>query len=178
MKRIRTTFLFMIIMTVITGLFYPLMVTVFATAFFPSQANGSLITLSKKEIGSSLIAQKFTRPDYFWPRPSAVNYNPMPSGGSNLAVSSSGFQKQIATTNRSLTPDMKTASGSGLDPDISIESAMIQLERIAKARHWTEADRLKGLKLIEKIAMGRDLKIFGEPRINVLKLNLELDRMK
>lgn len=167
MKLIRTTLIFFLLMTIITGILYPLLITVYAGTFFPNQANGSFINVEGKEIGSALIAQKFTNFKYFWPRPSAVDYNPMPSGGSNLAVSSPAFKKQKAT-----------ASGSGLDPDISIEDAMMQFKRVANARHWSQSDRQKALKLIEKSALGRDFKILGEPRINVLQLNLELDRIK
>lgn len=177
MKLIKTTFLFFVVMTIITGIVYPIVMTLFATAFFPYQANGSFVVKDGKEVGSSLIAQKFAKPEYFWPRPSAVNYNPMPSGASNVAVSSKTFRKQLASRDRSLPAEMAMSSGSGLDPEISIASAVKQLDRVAKARHWTDLERKQALKLIKKIALGRDFRILGEPRINVLKLNLEVDKL-
>jgi K+-transporting ATPase ATPase C chain len=187
MKAIKTAFLLFLVMTLLTGVFYPLAVTALAQGFFPFQANGSLIDdpLGRK-IGSELIAQKFISPRYFWPRPSAVDYNPLPSGGSNLAVGSQAFQKQIVDqrqlwvsanpTAKDIPADLLTASASGLDPHISVESALLQVDRIVQARHWALAQKRAVLKLIQTHTEGRTWGILGEPRVNVLKLNMALDK--
>ena len=175
-----------IIFAVITGLFYPAFITGVAQVAFPHQANGSIIVHNNVIIGSELIGQNFTDDIYFHGRPSAagVGYDAMLSGGSNLGPSNLLLRQRITTdinesrlnaaTNQdgTIPVDAVTASGSGLDPDITIANALVQVPRVAKARNISE-ENLKGL--IEKNIEGRDLGVFGEPRINVLKLNLALD---
>ena len=168
---------------------YPLMVWGIAQGAFPRQANGSLIKPGGEIVGASLIAQRFGGPTYFHPRPSAAGkgYEAANSGGSNLGPTS---QKLIETvkehisayrTINELEPripipaDAVTASGSGLDPHISLENALLQAPRVAKARHLNE-EIVK--RKVAAHAEGRDLGIFGEPRVNVLMLNLDLDGMR
>jgi potassium-transporting ATPase potassium-binding subunit len=171
---------------VLTGLLYPAVVTGIAQVAFPEQANGSLITHDGQIIGSSLIGQNFTSDKYFHSRPSAAGsgYDAMSSGGSNLAPSNPALRTRVkATVNESIangevTPngtapvDMVTTSASGLDPHITIANALLQIPRVAKARNISE-DTLT--RIVASHLEGRDLGIFGEPRINVLPLNLALD---
>lgn len=174
-----------IALTVITGLIYPLAVTGAAQVLFHHQANGSLITRNGAVIGSSLIAQSFTKPEYFHPRPSAAGsngYDPTSSGGSNLGPTNPDLAKRLqkdAAAYRSdnqsgglIPADAITASGSGLDPDISIANARVQAARVANTR-GTSVERIEGL--LDSAIDGRDLGFLGEPRVNVLKLNLALD---
>ena len=163
-------------LTVLTGLLYPLAVTSYALVVHPEKAKGSLITLMGKPAGSSLIAQKFTGAQYFHPRPSAVDYNPLPSGGSN--ASPAGKALRAAAELRAgaewvNTPDMIYASASGLDPHISPAAANAQCERVALARGAAKVDIMS---LIDAATEPRQFGILGEPRVNVLPLNLELDR--
>ncbi len=171
---------------IITGLLYPAVVTGIAQVAFPHQANGSLITKDNQIIGSSLLGQNFTSDRYFHSRPSAAGtgYDPTQSGGSNLAPSNPLLRARIkAAMNTSRTTgetnpdgtipvDAVTASGSGLDPDITLANALIQIPRVAKARNITE-DNLT--RIVADHMEGRDFGVFGEPRINVLLLNLALD---
>ncbi|MGH9429933.1 MAG: potassium-transporting ATPase subunit KdpC [Terriglobia bacterium] len=177
----------MLVMTVLTGLIYPGVVTGICQVLFPARANGSLLKVDGKEVGSALIGQNFTRPQYLHPRPSAAGnngYDPTASGGSNLGPTSQKlmdrvkssieqFRKENPGYTGPIPADMVTASGSGLDPDISPASAEAQAARIAKARGVTE-DQI--LQLIGKQTQGRALEFIGEPRVNVLKTNLALDR--
>ena len=177
----------MAILTVLTGLIYPGVVTGLCQVFFRKQANGSLIVRNGRLIGSSLIGQNFSRPEYFHPRPSAAGkdgYDPTASGGSNLGPTSQKlydrtkaaidqFRKENPDFSGSIPADAVTASGSGLDPDISIANARAQAVRVAKAR---SASATRVQQLISSKTEGRDLGFLGEPRVNVLKLNLELDR--
>ncbi len=151
-----------ILMIVITGTLYTGMVTLFGNVLFPEQVQGSLIMKDQNIIGSKLIAQKFSSDKYFWPRPSASDYNAVPSSGSNLGP-----------TSKDLKPT--SSSASGLDPDISPESAFYQIPRIAKARSLNseQAERLK--KLITEYIQEKDFGFLGEARVNVLELNLILD---
>jgi potassium-transporting ATPase KdpC subunit len=172
--------------TILTGLIYPGVLTALCQLVFPHQANGSLISDGRRIVGSSLLGQNFSRPDYFHPRPSAAGngYDPLASGGSNLGPTN---QKLIARISaainkarkenpeyRGLVPvDMVTASASGLDPDISPAAAGIQLQRVAKMRGISIGELQK---LVTKMTAWPDLGFLGEPRINVMELNLELDR--
>lgn len=168
-----------IFLSILTGIIYPLLITLIAQTVFPRQSNGSLVTIENKIMGSELISQNFNDQKYFWPRPSAVNYDSKSSGGTNLSVTSKqllvnykaniqryGSQEKIPPT------DLLFASASGLDPDISPEAAYYQLERIAKARNLSQ-DFIK--RVIENNYENRQLTILGEPRVNVLKLNIALD---
>jgi len=173
--------------TVLTGFLYPGLVTGVCQVIFPRQANGSLVEVNGKVVGSSLIGQNFTRPEYFHPRPSAAGsdgYDASASAASNygptnqklidrVKTSADAFRKENPDYQGPIPADIVTASGSGLDPDISRAAAEAQAVRIAKARGVTEQQVRQ---LIASQTEGRYLGFLGEPRINVLGLNLELDR--
>jgi potassium-transporting ATPase KdpC subunit len=173
-------------MTVLTGLAYPLAITGMCQLLFRDKANGSPITVNGQVIGSKLIGQNFTKPEYFHPRPSAAGsggYDATASGGSNLGptnknlidrvqASINEFWKENPDYHGAIPADFLTASGSGLDPHISPASAEAQAERVAKARR-TSVDRVRAF--IALHTEGRDLGFLGEPRVNVLLLNLALD---
>ena len=176
-----------VLLTVLTGLAYPFLVTGVCQALFREKANGSLIVQNRQVIGSSLIAQNFTRPEYFHPRPSAAGnggYDPTSSSPSNLGptnqklydrvkAAAEQFRKDNPTYLGPIPADALTASGSGLDPDISIANANAQAERVARVRNISPAQVES---IIASATHGRDLGFLGEPRVNVLTLNLELDR--
>jgi potassium-transporting ATPase KdpC subunit len=186
---VRPAVILFLILTAITGIAYPLVVTGIAQLIFPRQAAGSLIVKDGKPVGSALIGQRFSDPRYFWSRPSATApqpYNGMASGGSNLGplnpALTDAVKSDIAAL-RAADPgnaapipvDLVTASGSGLDPDISVAAANYQLERVARARHLPPSVVSA---LIAAHSRGRLLGILGEPRVNVLELNLALDALK
>lgn len=163
-------------MTLLTGVAYPLLIATIAQLAMPSLANGSLLHTKGRVVGSSLIAQKTTDDGYFWPRPSAIDYNPIaPSGGSNLGPTSRKLKDEVAERKNRLghqaPAELLYASGSGLDPHISLEAAYFQIARIAKARSITEKE-LKNL--IDHSAEGGLFGIGGKRYINVLKLNEKL----
>lgn len=176
----------LIVLTVLTGVIYPLALTGIAQFVFPAQANGSLIEANGQPVGSRLIGQPFDDPRYFWGRPSATSpfsYNAAASSGSNLGPSSGDLHetvRQCVADLRTADPtnvdpipvDLVTGSASGLDPDISVAAARYQVPRIAHIRDIPEA-RL--LELIDQHTTGRVLGFLGEPRVNVLALNLALD---
>ena len=197
LKEIRPALVFVVALTLITGLVYPLVMTGIAGAIFPRQAQGSLIEQDGKVIGSSLIGQEFTSDRYFHGRPSATvapdpadatktvpaPYNAANSGGSNLGPTNKalvervqGDVEKLKQENPSLPVpiDLVTTSGGGLDPHISPEAALFQVPRVAKARNMPE-DRLRAL--VNEHIEGRTLGLLGEPRVNVLALNLALDRV-
>jgi K+-transporting ATPase ATPase C chain len=170
---------------VLLGIGYPLVVTAIAAVMFPHKAGGSLILKDGQVIGSALLAQSFTSDKYFHPRPSAAGngYDATASGGTNLAQSSAKLVQRIqgdidklAAQNpgKPVPIDMVTTSGSGLDPDITPDNAYYQAPAVAKARGLTE-DQVRGL--IAQQIKGRDLGFLGEPRVNVLELNLALDKI-
>ncbi len=176
----------LIIFTVITGIAYPLLVTGIAQAVFPYQANGSLIVKDGKVVGSALIGQVFDDPKYFWGRPSATSpfgYNAASSSGSNLSPTNPDLIKAVQgrvdalraadPENKAPVPvDLVTASASGLDPHISPAAALYQVSRVARERKLSP-DAVRAL--VEKHTEGRTLGFLGEPRVNVLALNLALD---
>jgi potassium-transporting ATPase KdpC subunit len=176
-----------VLLTVLTGLLYPGIITGFCQVFFRNQANGSLVVQNNQVIGSELLAQNFTKPGYFHPRPSAAGtngYDPTASTGSNFGptnqklydrvkASAEQFRKENPNYTGPIPADALTASGSGLDPQISVANANAQAARVAKARG---ASAFKVESLIASKTERRDLGFLGEPRVNVLKLNLELDR--
>ncbi|NOU48721.1 MAG: potassium-transporting ATPase subunit KdpC [Bacteroidales bacterium] len=173
--------------TILTGIIYPLLVTGIVQVIFPAKANGSLITKNNQTIGSELIGQQFDSVIYFSARPSAVSYNPLPSGGSNFGLTNTRLnvlvaerKQQFITFNQldSLTvipSEMLFASASGLDPHISPQAAMLQVVRIAKARNFDQNEKQQLVKLITTLTETPQLGFLGEERINVLLLNLELD---
>jgi potassium-transporting ATPase KdpC subunit len=198
LREIRPAILVLVLLTLITGLVYPLAMTAITGAIFPKQAQGSLIARDGRVIGSALIGQEFKEEKYFHGRPSATTapdpadstktvpapYNAANSGGSNLGPTSKPLNERIKedvdrlkTENPSagVPIDLVTASGSGLDPDISPEGALFQVPRVAKARNMPE-DRVR--QLVAENTSGRFAGLLGEPRVNVLALNLALDAAK
>jgi potassium-transporting ATPase KdpC subunit len=183
---LRPTVVLFVLLTALTGFVYPLLVTSIARVAFPDEAGGSLIVRSGKPVGSRLIGQSFSEPKYFWSRPSATApqpYNGTASGGSNLGplnpALTDGIKVRIAALqaaspgNRAPVPvDLVTASASGLDPEISVAAAQYQSERVARARGLRAAVVQS---LVAKYTQGRLWGILGEPRVNVLALNLALD---
>ena len=176
-----------LLLTILTGLVYPGVVTGVCQLLFRNQANGSLIVQNGNVIGSSLIGQNFAKPEYFHPRPSAAGndgYDPTASQGSNLGptsqklydrmkASADQFRKENPAYSGSIPADALTASGSGLDPDISLANVSAQAARVAQARNvpLSSIERL-----ITSATKSRDIGFLGEPRVNVLELNLTLDR--
>jgi K+-transporting ATPase ATPase C chain len=173
---------FLLVMTVLTGIIYPFIMTGVAQFIFPAKANGSLVMKNGKIAGSELIGQKFDSSIYFWSRPSVIDYNPLPSGASNLGPTSE--RSKLFATNNSITltsaipKEMIFASASGLDPHISPEAALLQLNRVVKARNLNELQKQKVQQLIKTKTEGPEFYLFGEPRINVFELNLALDTIR
>jgi len=195
LREIRPAIVLLLALTLITGLAYPLAMTGIAGVLFPRQAQGSLIEKDGKVVGSALIGQEFKDDKYFHGRPSATTapdpadssktvpapYNAANSGGSNLGPTSKALNDRIKedveklkaeNPGSSVPVDLVTTSGSGLDPDISPEAALFQVPRVAKARNMPE-ERVRDL--VNKTTQGRLLRLLGEPRVNVLALNLALD---
>ena len=184
--QLRPALMMLLVLTVLTGVMYPLAVTGLAHLLFPTQANGSLMTRDGKVIGSELIGQYFDEPQYFWGRPSATApypYNAAASSGSNLGPTNpvliEAVKKRVAALraadpgNEAPVPvDLVTASGSGLDPHISPAAALYQVHRVARVRGVQES-QVKDLVALH--TEGRQFGLLGEPRVNVLKLNLALD---
>lgn len=197
LREVRPAIVMIVCLTILTGLVYPLAMTGIAQALFPQQANGSLIEKGGKAIGSELIGQNFTKPGYFHGRPSATTdtdpkdptktipspYNAANSGGSNAGPTSKTLIERVQGDVKALkeenpnTPipvDLVTASASGLDPDISPAAALFQVPRVAKERGLPE-QRVRDL--VTSNTEGRFLGVIGEPRVNVLKLNMALDAL-
>jgi K+-transporting ATPase ATPase C chain len=196
LREVRPAIVLLVLMTVLTGLIYPLAITGVAQVIFPHQANGSLITIGDKTVGSELIGQNFADPKYFHGRPSATSEPdpkdpsktvPVPyaadnSVGSNLGPTSKALIDRVKTDAEALKQengapipvDLVTTSASGLDPDITPAAAEFQVPRVAAARNLT-AEHVRTL--VAEMTEGRLLGIFGEPHVNVLKLNLALDAL-
>jgi K+-transporting ATPase ATPase C chain len=185
-SQLKPAIVILALMTLITGLAYPLAVTGIAQVIFPHQANGSLISINGKVVGSELIGQQFSEPKYFWGRLSATGpypYNAAASSGSNLGPTNPALVDEVKSRiqalqaadpgNKNPIPvDLVTSSGSGLDPNISPAAAIYQAPRVARARGLSETQVLA---LIRQHTQGRLLGFMGEPRVNVLELNLALD---
>lgn len=164
-------------MTVLLGFIYPLGITLVAQGFFPHQANGSLVNWNGRTVGSSLLAQKTVSEKYFWPRPSASDFGAVPSGASNLGATSQALKKAVEERKgQGLSQDLLFSSASGLDPHISIDAALSQVPRIVQSRLLSENDSGKLVEMIRSSQEKRDFGIFGEPRINVMLLNMEMDK--
>jgi len=186
--QLRPAIMITLVLCVLTGLIYPGVVTGLAQALFQSQANGSLVTINGKVVGSALIGQSFTRAEYFHSRPSAAGggYDATSSGGSNkgptdtkladtlIAMRVDSAVASLRVAKGAVPSDLVTASASGLDPDISPANAQLQVGRVARARH---ADSTALRKLVDTHTQGRQFGIFGEPRVNVLLLNIAVDSL-
>lgn len=184
---IKTACLITGVLILLTCCLYPLAVWGLAQVIFPGNANGSVVTGDGRPVISTLIAQPFSGEEYFHPRPSAVDYNPSGSGGSNLGPLSAKlidsvrlraqrYREENGLPSNAVVPvDAVTASGSGLDPHISVENALLQADRVARARGVTVSFIRK---MIETYTEGRDLWILGQPRVNLIKLNLALDELR
>jgi potassium-transporting ATPase KdpC subunit len=184
-RQLQIAFWMTLVTTVLCGVLYPLVAAALARAFFPARANGELIERSGKVIGSRLIGQPFSSPGYFHSRPSAAGsgYDPLASGGSNLGPTNRQLIKRVKADLEKLERenpgvpvpvDLVTASASGLDPDISPAAAEFQIPRVARERGMSEAE-LRAL--VRKHTRGRQFDFLGEPRVNVLELNLDLDSL-
>lgn len=183
--QIRAAIVMTLVLCVITGLAYPGVVTALAQLLFPHQADGSLVTVDGRVVGSALIGQPFTQPYYFHPRPSTTGYDAAASAATNKGPTDSSLAAIVAaradsvraregTAAERLPADMLTASASGIDPHISPASARLQVARVARARG---ADSVAVRALVDRMTEGRQFGIFGEPRVNVLLLNIALDSL-
>jgi K+-transporting ATPase ATPase C chain len=185
-KQLRPAILMTVVLCAVTGLIYPGVVTGLAQMLFPRQANGSLVTVNGRVVGSALIGQQFTQPYYFHSRPSAAGkgYDPTASGGTNKGPTDAKLADTMVAARvdsamaidhaakGAVPSDMATASGSGLDPHISPANAYLQVARVARARG---ADSARVRALVDAHVEGRQFGFFGEPRVNVLLLNIALD---
>ena len=190
MKTVAISLKIFLFFTILTGVIYPLLVTGIAQVVFPGKANGSLIVNDNKTVGSELIGQQFDSVTYFSSRPSAVSYNPLPSGASNYGLTSVKLknlvterqQKFIAYNHldslAEIPSEMLFASASGLDPHISPQAALLQAGRIAQARNFNASEKLNLLQCIKDLTEAPQFLILGEVRVNVLLLNLRLDEIK
>lgn len=176
------------LLTILLGVAYPLVITGIAQLAFPEKANGSLIVQGNKVVGSEWIGQKFDSVVYFSSRPSATDYNPMPSGGFNLGPTSSKLRQLVAerqaqfiefnqlTDSEEVPSEMLLSSASGLDPHISPKAALMQVERIVRVRQLDETKKKQLIQVIKELSESPQFSFLGENRINVLALNLELDK--
>jgi len=191
MKTVITSLRIFLFFTVVTGIAYPLLVTGIARLLFPFQANGSLIMKDNRPVGSAMIGQSFdTSQIYFSSRPSAVSYNPLPSGGSNLGWTSRQLKELVErrrtefirrnnlADSAKVPPEMLFASGSGLDPHISPEAAMLQVDRVCRARHFSISQEARLKNILAGLTDPPQFLCLGQRRINVLLLNLETDKLK
>jgi K+-transporting ATPase ATPase C chain len=190
MKQLFIAMRVFIVLTILTGFLYTFAITAIARIIFPNAAGGSLIVTDGHVRGSRLIAQEFSGAGYFQARPSAISYNPLPSGGSNLSVISHDLKKSMddrraafdsangLTSDVSVPPDMLFTSGSGLDPHTSPEAARLQINRIAGQRHMTSLQKEALAAMVERSIEQPQFGFLGMPRVNVLMLNCMLDNVK
>ncbi len=188
MKTILISLKIFLVMTILTGVIYPLLITIIGQTAFTSRANGSMIVVNNITVGSELIGQKFIGSQYFSGRPSSIDYNPLPSCGSNLSITSEDLKLKVKRNiavfdsinqipvSQSIPYEMLYASGSGVDPHISVMAALLQINRICKTRKLSNSDMLQIENLISQSTESRQLGFLGEERVNVLKLNIELDK--
>ena len=186
-KQINTSLKFLVLMIILTGFIYPGLVTLVTTFIFSKEAQGSLIEKNGIIIGSEIIGQHLKDQKYFLPRPSVNDYNPLPSGGSNLGLLNPLLRQNAKVREQAFLKDneiekdlavpseMITASGSGLDPHISPEAALLQVKRVASERGLDQKEQEQIVKIIHDLTENRQYSIFGEPRINVFRLNLMID---
>jgi K+-transporting ATPase ATPase C chain len=189
MKTLIVSLKIFLFFTVLTGIIYPLFVTGIAQIVIPSKANGSMIIKDNKAIGSELIGQQFDSSIYFTSRPSANSYNTLPSGGTNYGLTNSKLKKLVDVRRRKfiafnqldslveIPSEMLFASASGLDPHISPEAALLQVDRIAKVRGFSPSQKQQLIDLLHNKSEKSHFTLLGEPRINVLELNLDLDNL-
>lgn len=175
------------LLTILTGIIYPITITFIVQSIFPYKANGSIVTRNGSVVGSELIGQNFTSDKYFHSRPSATDYNPLPSGGSNYGPTSKALQNSMnvnkdqfieqnqLSSNTIIPSEMLFASASGLDPHISPTATLLQIARIVRARGLDSARVIRVHTLVQQFTESPQWNIFGQERINVLKLNLALD---
>ncbi|MCX6646413.1 MAG: potassium-transporting ATPase subunit KdpC [bacterium] len=183
MRNLKSGILIFLIMAVLTGVVYPLVITVISQTAFPDKANGSLLSGDGEIHGSILAGQKFTLPEYFWPRPSISEYNALPSGASNQGPTSEALRQAVEDRSRELTPyisgqipaDLLLASGSGLDPHISPDAALVQIDHVAQARNLSAEQKAHLRELVNQYIEQPQWGVFGAPRVNVLRLNLAVD---
>ncbi len=190
MNTLAKTFRFFLVLTFLVGVVYPLAVTTIAQVFFHSQAEGSQLVVNGKLLGSALLSQKTGSPKYFWPRPSAGDYATVASGASNLGPTSEALKEAITdrvaklrtachvSAETPLPDDMVTTSGSGVDPHITPAAARLQIDRIAAARNLTSAQKEQLAALVTQFTEGPQLGFLGEPRVNVLLINVALDELR
>jgi len=190
MKTVTTALKIFLLLTLLTGIIYPLAITGIAQVLFPEKANGSIITKNHKTIGSELIGQQFDSTIYFTSRPSAISYNPQPSGGSNYSLTNSKLKTLVAErkyqflkfnqldTLTEIPSEMLFGSASGLDPHISPKAALLQVNRIAKARSFNEPQKQKLIQCINDCKEAPQFFVLGDERVNVLLLNLKLNSIK
>ena len=183
MKNLKSALILYGALTLLLGAAYPALVTVAVRAVFPKPAAGSLVRVDGEVIGSSLLAQAFDSPAYFWPRPSAGNYGAVPSAASNLGPTSAGLKQAVEERKTRLAPffsgpvpaELLLASGSGLDPHLSPEAALAQIGHVARARRLNAEAREQLTALVNEQIEGPQWGVLGRPRVNVLLLNLALD---
>jgi K+-transporting ATPase ATPase C chain len=189
MKTIMISLKIFLFFTVLTGIIYPLFITGIAQLIFPAKANGSIIVKNNKIVGSELIGQQFDSTIYFTSRPSAISYNPLPSGGSNYGLTNIKLKNLVDLRKNkfiefnqldSLTAipsEMLFASASGLDPHISPQAALLQVDRIIRARNFNSVQKQQILQCIKDFTEAPQFSLLGNERINVLVLNLEIDKL-
>jgi len=189
MKTLIISLKLLVFMTLLTGIVYPVFIYLVAKTIFPQKSEGSFVKVNEKIIGSELVGQKFTSKKYFQSRPSAVDFQPMPSGGSNLAPTSQTLKNTVDSLRRAyivfnelsentdVPPDAVFSSASGIDPHISPVNALLQSDRVSKERNFNLNKKKELLELIKRLTENPQYGFLGEERINVLYLNLELDKL-
>jgi K+-transporting ATPase ATPase C chain len=189
LKRLIISLKIFLFFTVLTGIIYPLLITGVAQVLFPEKANGSFILIDNNKVGSELIGQQFVSKTYFVSRPSAISYNPLPSGGSNYGLTNTKLKNLVEERKKKfidfnqldsttiIPSEMLFASASGIDPHISQKAALLQIDRIVKARNFNTVKKQNLVQCVINLTETPQFLILGEERVNVLVLNLELDKL-